>query len=149
VSGCSHLLRVDEESIVDMPFLKALTVNNNRRLRYFHPHAIKRTPTLSALDLSGNALFALERDLQENLPQLKAIYLTGNNFHCHCSFKWLETLRPGELESRVARWFVFKPNIPIWVNFGWSCNIKSWYILRAFGLFNCHWKYFMAIWYIL
>jgi hypothetical protein len=30
---------------------------------------------------------------------------------------------------RVARWFVFKPKIPIWVNFGASCNGKSWYIL--------------------
>jgi hypothetical protein len=24
--------------------------------------------------------------------------------------------------SRVARWFVFKPKIRIWVNFGGSCN---------------------------
>jgi hypothetical protein len=23
-----------------------------------------------------------------------------------------------DLTSRVARWFVFKPKIPIWVNFG-------------------------------
>jgi hypothetical protein len=30
---------------------------------------------------------------------------------------------------RVARWFVFKPKMPIWVNFGGSCNEKSWYIL--------------------
>jgi hypothetical protein len=27
---------------------------------------------------------------------------------------------------RVARWFVFKPKIPIWVNFEGSCNGKSW-----------------------
>jgi hypothetical protein len=26
------------------------------------------------------------------------------------------------LGSRVARWHNFKPNIPIWVNFGGSCN---------------------------
>jgi hypothetical protein len=25
---------------------------------------------------------------------------------------------PDMLSSRVARWFVFKPKIPIWVNFG-------------------------------
>jgi hypothetical protein len=29
--------------------------------------------------------------------------------------------------SRVARWFVFKPNI--WVNFGGPLNSKCWYIL--------------------
>jgi hypothetical protein len=45
--------------------------------------------------------------------------------------------------------FFFKPKIPVWVNFGGSCKRKSWYILRAFGLFYGHWKYFMAIWYIL
>jgi hypothetical protein len=50
---------------------------------------------------------------------------------------------------RVARWFVFKPKIPIWVNFGGSCYGKSWYILWPFGLFYGHWKYFMAIRYIL
>jgi hypothetical protein len=33
------------------------------------------------------------------------------------------------LYGRVARWFVFKPKIPIWVNFGGSCYAKSWYIL--------------------
>jgi hypothetical protein len=36
-------------------------------------------------------------------------------------FKWVV--------SRVARWFVFKPKIPIWVNFGGFCYGKSWYIL--------------------
>jgi hypothetical protein len=30
---------------------------------------------------------------------------------------------------RVARWFVFKPKIPIWVNTGGSSYGKSWYIL--------------------
>jgi hypothetical protein len=24
--------------------------------------------------------------------------------------------------GRVARWYIFKPKIPIWVNFGESCN---------------------------
>jgi hypothetical protein len=52
------------------------------------------------------------------------------------------------LVIRVARWFVFKPKIPIWVNFGESCHGKSWYILWPFGLFNGYWKHFMAIWYI-
>jgi hypothetical protein len=31
--------------------------------------------------------------------------------------------------TRVARWFVFKPKVPIKVNFGRSCYGKSWYIL--------------------
>jgi hypothetical protein len=32
-------------------------------------------------------------------------------------------------QTKVARWFVFKPKIKIWVNFGGSCYGKSWYIL--------------------
>jgi hypothetical protein len=30
----------------------------------------------------------------------------------------------GRVESRVARWFVFKPKIQIWVNFGGPCKGK-------------------------
>jgi hypothetical protein len=47
--------------------------------------------------------------------------------------------------DRVARWFVFKPKIPLWVNFEGSCNGKSGYILRPFDLFYGNWKYFMAV----
>jgi hypothetical protein len=36
---------------------------------------------------------------------------------------------------RVARWFVFKPKIQIWVNFGGSCNGRCWCILRTLGPF--------------
>jgi hypothetical protein len=37
------------------------------------------------------------------------------------------------LWTRVARWFVFKPKIQIWVNFGEPWNGKCCYILRPFG----------------
>jgi hypothetical protein len=50
-----------------------------------------------------------------------------------------------KVETRVARWFVFKPKIPIWVNFGGSCNGSCWYILWPFGLFYGHLVYFVAI----
>jgi hypothetical protein len=36
------------------------------------------------------------------------------------------------VSSRVARWFVFKPKIPIWVNFEGPLNGKCWYILWPF-----------------
>jgi hypothetical protein len=41
------------------------------------------------------------------------------------------------METRVARWFVFKPKIPILVNFGGSCNGN--------GIFYNHLVYFTAI----
>jgi hypothetical protein len=40
-------------------------------------------------------------------------------------------------ETRVARWFVFKPKIPIWVNFG----------VVIFDIFYGHLVYFMVLWY--
>jgi hypothetical protein len=51
--------------------------------------------------------------------------------------------------TRVARWYIFKPKIPIWGNFGGPWNIQCWYILWPFGKFYNHLVYFMAIWYIL
>jgi hypothetical protein len=43
---------------------------------------------------------------------------------------------------RVARRFVFKPKIPIWVNFEGPQNGKCWY-------FCVIWNFFTVIWYIL
>jgi hypothetical protein len=56
--------------------------------------------------------------------------------------------RPNIFRSLVARWFDFKPKIPIWVNFGGFCNGSYWYVLLPFGLFYAHLVYFMVIWYI-
>jgi hypothetical protein len=69
-------------------------------------------------------------------PVIFCVCLLWNEFH---------TLR---FWTRVARWFVFKPKIPLWVNVVGSCYGKSWYILWSFDLFYSHWKYFMAILYI-
>jgi hypothetical protein len=34
---------------------------------------------------------------------------------------------------------IFKPKMPLWVNFGVSCSERSWSILWTFRLFYCHW----------
>jgi hypothetical protein len=61
------------------------------------------------------------------------------------------------MHSRVARWYICKPKIPIWVNFRGSCwyilwpsGIFSviWYIFRPFGIFYGHLVYFTDIRYI-
>jgi hypothetical protein len=49
---------------------------------------------------------------------------------------------------RVARWFIFKPKIPIWVNFGGPW-IGIFYILWQFGIFYGHLGHFGFIWGIL
>jgi hypothetical protein len=48
-------------------------------------------------------------------------------------------------ETRVARWYVFEPKIPIWVNLAGSWNGKCWRILWSFGIFYVHLVYFMSI----
>jgi hypothetical protein len=50
--------------------------------------------------------------------------------------------------NRVARWFLFKPKIPIWVDFGGPWIEKCWYILQEFGIFYDHSVHFEFIWYI-
>jgi hypothetical protein len=39
---------------------------------------------------------------------------------------------------RVARWYIFKLKIPIWVNIGGPWNGKGWYILWPFGICYGH-----------
>jgi hypothetical protein len=63
-----------------------------------------------------------------------ALLLSGKTAHHH---------------SRVARWFIFKPKIPIWINFGGPKIGKCWYILWPSGIFDGHLGYFMTICYIL
>jgi hypothetical protein len=44
-----------------------------------------------------------------------------------------------EVKNKVARWFIFKPKIPIWLHLRGPWN----------GKFYDHLDYFMAFWYIL
>ena len=48
--------------------LQTLTINGNPRLAYVHSGAITDVPRLAALDLSRNALFALESALPARFP---------------------------------------------------------------------------------
>jgi hypothetical protein len=54
-----------------------------------------------------------------------------------------------QVAARVARWFLFKPKIPIVVNFVRSRNGRCWHILYPFGQFSGQLAYFMAVWHIL
>jgi hypothetical protein len=66
----------------------------------------------------------------------------------------------GRLRGSNARWFVYEPKIPIWLNFGGSCNenIGMFYdhlvyftaignMLWQFGIFCGHLVYFSPYWY--
>jgi hypothetical protein len=45
-------------------------------------------------------------------------------------------LKSDSVWARVARWHLFKPKIPIWVNFGGYYNGRCWNVLLPFGLFT-------------
>jgi hypothetical protein len=51
---------------------------------------------------------------------------------------------PGKGRTRVARWFNFKPNILIWVNFEWPLIGKCLNMLWPNGIFYGHLGYFMT-----
>jgi hypothetical protein len=53
------------------------------------------------------------------------------------------------LQNRVAVWFIFVPNILIWVNFAGPNIVIYWYILPPFGILYRYLRYFMTICYIL
>jgi hypothetical protein len=67
--------------------------------------------------------------------------------HCLLCFP-ITVHHTSTVQHRVARWYIFKPEIQIWVNFGGSFNRRCWYILWPFGIFQDHIVYLMAIWYI-
>jgi hypothetical protein len=50
-----------------------------------------------------------------------------------------------QLWSRVARWYVFKPKIQIWVIILGPRHEKGWYILLWFVVYYSHFVYFKAI----
>jgi hypothetical protein len=52
------------------------------------------------------------------------------------------------LFDRVARCYIFKPKISIWVKFGGPWNRKGWYVLRPFGILDGQLVYFMAIYFM-
>ena len=84
ISKCPSLETIGPGAVTQMPALKALTLNDNRRLSYVDPAFIQGCPSMEALDLSRNSLYALERGIQASVPSLRALYLAGNSFNCHC-----------------------------------------------------------------
>jgi hypothetical protein len=76
----------------------------------------------------------------------KVIATSGKSFRPEMILEPLQK-EVGKVERiRVARWFLLRPNIPIWEYFGGHCNGNCCYIFWSFGLFYEHWVYFTNIW---
>jgi hypothetical protein len=65
-------------------------------------------------------------------------------FHCRQKETFGRTRDNDHGESRVARWYIFKPKIQVWVNF---CGSFYWcrYVYQDVGIFYDHLVYFLAI----
>lgn len=101
LSKCSNLERLEGGAADTMRDLKTLTINDNKKLTYIEPGFVSDAPKLAALDLSRNSLFALEAGVTANLPSLRALYLSGNQFNCHCSLAWVAHLVTAESDGKV------------------------------------------------
>jgi hypothetical protein len=85
----------------------------------------------------------------QNLPKLGFLVWKYAIWQpCFQALSWVPRLDclkiRDDAQSRVARWLIFKPKIPIWVNFGGSCIERCWF-LYVYG----HLVYFKAIRYSL
>jgi hypothetical protein len=85
-----------------------------------------------------------------------SLWFYGNAL-CKIFFAKITLLCEDGAKNSVARWYNFKPKIPIWVNFGGSCNGRCWYLYcmdvwsifwNFSDIFNVHLVYFVVIWYI-
>ncbi len=102
VSKCPHLEQLQHGSLETMKDLKTLTINGNPKLKYIAPGFLKDATKLAALDLARNNLYALEFGaVQPVLGRLRALYLSGNNFNCHCSLRWLSRLLAASSSLKV------------------------------------------------
>jgi hypothetical protein len=84
-------------------------------------------------------------------PGKRLLLLHGRNLQL---FNLMYVIRDKDL-SRVARWFVFKPKIPILVIFWrvlqWKISayfMTIWSILLPLEILNGHLVHFVVIWYI-
>ena len=91
ISKCPHLEQIATGSLATLKDLKTLTINENPSLKYIAPGFIEDAPKLAAIDLSQNSLYALEYSALETvILKLRALYLNGNKFNCHCSLRYVK-----------------------------------------------------------
>jgi hypothetical protein len=50
--------------------------------------------------------------------------------------EWFQPLNPGVNPTRVARWYLFKPKIPIWVKIGRALEWKMFAYFMANWIFR-------------
>jgi hypothetical protein len=71
-------------------------------------------------DLYADTLFELCKQPEPRKGLTQELITNSNIFIC-------------QMTDSVARWYIFKPKIPIWVYLKWHCNRKCFYILWHFG----------------
>jgi hypothetical protein len=86
---------------------------------------------------------AAERSRTESSVQMTPFWLGETDIGRIKTVTWVKSG-----DYRVARWYIFKPRIPIRVNFGGSSKSTCWYNFWPFGLFYGYLVNFVVIGYI-
>jgi hypothetical protein len=81
----------------------------------------------------------LNERYKENLPKFSELPAVSSSF-LQIGLEIYQTL-----QNRVARWYILRPKIAIWVNFGGFCYVRCWNILLTFDIFNGNLVRFVVI----
>jgi Leucine-rich repeat (LRR) protein len=104
ISNMPRLEKIEALAFHDLHSLATVECRNNHKLSYIHSKAFRdnlhqeRHCTVSVLDLSGNNLTSLSKDLL-TWSSLQSIHLEGNPWSCTCSLSWLAHLSSSQALS--------------------------------------------------
>jgi hypothetical protein len=96
--------------------------------RNFIPNSLT-TGSLSNNDNNNlECILIITANKMQNMAFPQRWQLSFQRNFTQVSFRWSYLRNISVHTSRVARWYIFKPKIPVWVNCGGSCNGWRWYI---------------------
>jgi hypothetical protein len=108
---------------------------------FFGGGEIRRKMESRRASKKASFFIALQKSDGENVENIFfGFFLFFSFFFCRNLLIWCPR-KTNCLMNRVARWYVFKPKIQIWVNFGGPWNEKSWYSMAV-------WNILLPFWYI-
>ncbi|KAL7636783.1 UNVERIFIED_CONTAM: hypothetical protein RMT77_012537 [Armadillidium vulgare] len=85
----SELRVIDSKAFYNLENLRSLHITDNKNLRYIDPLAFMNINELKELQLHNNALYGIQPDIIDYIPDNVNITLFGNPFLCDCNVRWI------------------------------------------------------------
>ncbi|XP_054707026.1 leucine-rich repeat neuronal protein 1-like [Uloborus diversus] len=92
VENIPELVLVDRGAFWDLPYLKALHLHHNAKLRFIDAHAFIKVPNLRILSLHANNLSAVSREVVRGFAKPVQVSLYENPLLCDCNVKWIHEM---------------------------------------------------------